>query len=546
MIKTVTEALPLSLAKQYTKLSKGKYKKLYPELFKNGEDRVSFPFEMKLEGIDSPLYEQCQHILGQNKYTIKDYIAGYATDEAGKQTFKIGKLLTQFIEDQKIPEKAKNYAWYYSSPANDLEEFYALYQKDPIRNSQGKNFSIIISRHPYDIAGMSTDRTWESCMAIAQDKSIVYGKNIRPGQFHARNTRGLKSAVGQGALVAYWVEAEPRYRKVNIGTAEAPNMVPLKDAIQYPIARCTIVPFKTWDNSVYLRAEKKTYPHGLKSNEFSSAVQNFLDKKYNNKKTDLKSNIYKRNMAIYRDDYTSEIGKNNYQQTQLFEVDKENSFAIYRDIEKDDLYGLVRIHWSKEKRKWIPFRGDKKDIVIPFGKYYQLRNISKPGDDISNGILVDTINKKYKHGVVQIYPTVKVIAPPIYEYSPSYSYNKAVNSLVTETNLKVGKWSVTGLKDISGNELIPPRYDNIRSLNDNHPEIYEVRAISGLWGAYNIVERKMIINCRYNNLDIEDKYITGTYHTEDELKEYKVFFDLKGKMIANPRRKVSPKITKRK
>ena len=543
MIKTLTEALPISVAKKYMKISNGKYKKLYPALFKNGEDRISFPFEVELKGEDSPLYDQCREILTKNNYVIKDYIAGYATDEAGKQTFKIGKLITQFIEAQKNPDPTKhiNYSWYYS-PASNMEEFYAMFQKDPIRLSQGKNFAIIISRHPYDIAGMSTDRTWESCQAIAQEKSIVYGKNIRPGQYHDRPTKGLKSAVKEGALVAYWVEAEPRFRKINTGTAEAPNMVPLKDALQYPIARLTIAPFKAWDNSVYLRAETTTYPHGFKSKEFSTAVQAFLDKKYNKKQTDIKTKQYNRNTKVYADNrYFSSIGENQYHERESFEIDKETELAIYRTTEEYKT-GLVKLHWSKPHRKFAPFTGKKEDIVIPFGKYQSLDRLSKLGDSI----VVYTMNGKYKYGAIQVYPKVKVIAPTIYDSEPSFEFNKALNKLTIKTNVTVGQWSVHGLKDIDGNDLIPARYDVIRMLDDSHSEIYEVRAISGLWGAYNVLERKMIINCKYKQLELEKNIIVGLYHTEDELKEYKVFFDLNGKMIANPRRKVSPKITKRK
>ena len=56
MKKRIYEALPLSWAKEYTKMSAGKWHTLYPEIFPVGQDRVYFPFTKEVEEAESPMF----------------------------------------------------------------------------------------------------------------------------------------------------------------------------------------------------------------------------------------------------------------------------------------------------------------------------------------------------------------------------------------------------------------------------------------------------------------------------------------------------------
>ena len=72
-------------------------------------------------------------------YNVTDYAQGYATDAAGKQQFRIGKLLKE-----KLPF------------------LYEAFAQDTSRMS---NTMVVISQDPNDIARMSAGRDWGSCMS---------------------------------------------------------------------------------------------------------------------------------------------------------------------------------------------------------------------------------------------------------------------------------------------------------------------------------------------------------------------------------------------
>lgn len=79
--------------------------------------------------------------LQRHGYHVTDYIGGYATDTAGKNTYRIGKLLA----------------------SNNAMKFpYEGYKQD---TSRIKDTMVVISRRPEDIARMSAGRHWGSCMS---------------------------------------------------------------------------------------------------------------------------------------------------------------------------------------------------------------------------------------------------------------------------------------------------------------------------------------------------------------------------------------------
>lgn len=111
-----------------------------------------------------------------------DYIKGTCTVEysnGSKNTVKIGKILVK-----------ENVTWR-NTPAIEL------FTADPIRLgkdiqtlSDENRLCIIVSDHPYDIAGMSYDRSWTSCM------------NIEDGDCREM----VECDIHHGTLVAYLCE----------------------------------------------------------------------------------------------------------------------------------------------------------------------------------------------------------------------------------------------------------------------------------------------------------------------------------------------------
>lgn len=141
------EALSIKTAKdlRLTKRSSPAYRyKKFNDVF-GSASRIIIKenIDLSLNVKPSQTYYEIKNILRKHGFniTLKDYIENKVL--SNKNVYKIGKIL------QKI----------------DLEML-ENFKKDPIRNVKSENYKIIISRHPYDIAGMSTDRSWSSCMEI--------------------------------------------------------------------------------------------------------------------------------------------------------------------------------------------------------------------------------------------------------------------------------------------------------------------------------------------------------------------------------------------
>lgn len=96
-------------------------------------------------------------------YKIIDYSKGLATDAAGKQQFKIGKLL------------------------KNNPEILTVFTNDSSRTMD--SLLVVVSRNPIDIATMSTGRAWGSCMG--------------PGS--ALTWKYVPRHVKSGSLIAYLI-----------------------------------------------------------------------------------------------------------------------------------------------------------------------------------------------------------------------------------------------------------------------------------------------------------------------------------------------------
>jgi hypothetical protein len=103
-------------------------------------------------------------------YIVDDYIGGYAVDSAtGKRRVRIGKILK----------------------SSDVAQEFANDKRRGAAKQKSGALTVVISRHPYDVAGMSTDRGWTSCM------------NLIDGQ----NKHYVNKDVKEGSLIAYLVDA---------------------------------------------------------------------------------------------------------------------------------------------------------------------------------------------------------------------------------------------------------------------------------------------------------------------------------------------------
>lgn len=155
----------------------------------NGEHTIYLPLQNK-EDHNGEIPEDLHSHLKENGYSIpsfNEYRGGYATDKHGRMT-SIGKALNKTKASEDLKTK---------------------FQNDPSRQTQHHDLHVAITKDPYHVAGMSTDRGWTSCMDMA----------------HGCNSNKIENDLQHGTHAAYLIHKDD------------------KD-IKNPIARIALKPFR--------------------------------------------------------------------------------------------------------------------------------------------------------------------------------------------------------------------------------------------------------------------------------------------------------------
>ena len=143
-------------------------------------DRLYFTLDDVKNDSDDKHILECEPIitkfLGYRGYEVVNFYKGKVKKFNDKNIINIGKVLTFLGKRDK--------------EALDLLKKYAG-EKSLL--SIGDDYLIVISKHPYDIVGMSTDRNWTSCMNIRDDKVSQYNKY-------------LPLDITQGTIVSYLIK----------------------------------------------------------------------------------------------------------------------------------------------------------------------------------------------------------------------------------------------------------------------------------------------------------------------------------------------------
>ena len=182
--------------------------------------RVAIPLVHGVNKAEPP--KDIKDHLESHGYTIHDYRGGVAMDKHGRET-KIGKALVKT-----------------AAPKEMLDRF----NSDPNRRVKSdSSMKIIISRHHHDVAGMSTNRGWTSCM------------NMDGGS----NKEYLKHDLFHGTHVAYLVHNHD-------------------DEVKNPVARIALKPFISENGHKILRPEARTY--GTAGDSFHSTVREWTEKHF--------------------------------------------------------------------------------------------------------------------------------------------------------------------------------------------------------------------------------------------------------------------------
>lgn len=248
IINEIMEALKFSQVRRFLKnWDKTRYKSIFSNP-KYKHDRNSFRLYIPISNESIPASDiapipAIQSFLTQNGYSIVDYRKGIVFDENKKQQIKIGKVLQKF----------------------DRSDLLNLFNTDKNREAIRSQHIVVISRHPYDIAGMSTNRGWTSCM------------NLNTGQYR----KYVPIDIKEGTIVAYVVKREDKN-------------------ISNPVGRILIKPFidSLGSDRIYLVPESYCYGTGVTG--FTDTVEKWTNEV--NKSNDLENiAIFKWNPKFYDD-----------------------------------------------------------------------------------------------------------------------------------------------------------------------------------------------------------------------------------------------------
>jgi hypothetical protein len=248
---TLSEELSDSQKKLVDSWGKGKAEEISSEVFPKGQDRISIPLEQKGNKEEEEIkpHPDVEKHLRDNGFEIADYKGGYAKDKHGR-TVSIGKALNK--TNAPLPVKQ-------------------AFENDPVRKGSTqakKGLKVIISRHPHDVAGMSTDQGWTSCMTM---------KNPETGEGGGCNQHYLQQDVKHGTHVAYLVHDDD-------------------NELKRPIARIALKPFTSDDGKhTVLRPESRAY--GTGDSSFARTVNNWVEKNFPAKPKIL----YRKNQNLYHD-----------------------------------------------------------------------------------------------------------------------------------------------------------------------------------------------------------------------------------------------------
>lgn len=156
-------------------------------------------------------------------YDIVNYRQGLARKKTGNQNpTKIGKILSAAA--QQGDDEANNAL--------------RLFQNDSQRTSTRAEYRGVVSRHPYDVAGMSTDRGWTSCQDLTRGSRCEY----------------VPRDIRAGTLVAYMINKDD-------------------DNIEKPVGRILLKPYINKNKETAYAPHKEEY--GSVNSEFRQAVYRF-------------------------------------------------------------------------------------------------------------------------------------------------------------------------------------------------------------------------------------------------------------------------------
>jgi len=233
-------------------------------------DRIYLPFTPDLEAQDSDneLIDFVKEIEVNGEWCGTDkseYQLGYAT--CGRRRFRLGKLLGRWYkkEMQRIDKDSKGSEG--EMEKAEIKQRYNYY-KSVLDDSEFRkmkdtsNLSIVISQDPHDMAKMSTNRRWTSCMDLQKNRQ-----------------HDVFCEVASGGLIAYLIDSSDK-------------------KVENPHARILIRRFSNKEGDSVAIPEESVYGNSVRG--FEEMVSDWIDSKQSN----IKAGDYERGGMIPSDTFS--------------------------------------------------------------------------------------------------------------------------------------------------------------------------------------------------------------------------------------------------
>ena len=195
---------------------------------KQSGDRLYFNLEKSGEEFEISSKDKIVSYLNNANYEVVNFKDGLVRKKDDKNITSFGKVLTML--SKKDPE------------ARDLLN---AYNNEKSVMALGDDYVMVISRHPYDIGGMSTDRAWTSCVDLRGERE---------------NKKYIPIDVEKGTIVSYLLNK---------------NDLNIKN----PVARISIKPFinKSNEKNVLYGIEQDSVKYGRQHEGYVKKLINVLD-----------------------------------------------------------------------------------------------------------------------------------------------------------------------------------------------------------------------------------------------------------------------------
>lgn len=202
-------------------------------------DRIQIPFEMESEKYENNSdYLSVKEILENNDYTIQDYFEGTCVKKDDTRIYKIGRILNRLNASAEVKEHFQNG----DTRAN---------------RKTTEEMVITISKNMYDVAFMSYNRGWSSCMDIYDgcNKNYVY------------------TDLKKGTCIAYL------HKKSDV-------------AIEHPVCRILLKKFRKGKSRLHENAFlfMENRPYGVAPTNFTRTIEKWLSENFSTKE-DMELNI---------------------------------------------------------------------------------------------------------------------------------------------------------------------------------------------------------------------------------------------------------------